>query len=325
MDDHGFMLYGDSVWYRTGTMADIPTRNKVAAFDLENTLIWSDAGLPYTRTTYDWVPTTNYDKLTKELGSLIRDGWTIALFSNRLEDNPRHTARTLERISNFVDIIKIEQPQFNPFIYLAIRDDRNRKPQIGMWNLFYSHTGIIPSPASFYCGDAIGPTDPNPLYQWSSHDTDFAEAIGLAVYTPDEILGVFEPTIDISAYNILFIMAADESQYRDFIAELTEDYEVGRLDNLRAITNRNKKAVIVGERLATTAGRARLRNFLSRNQLETAAFLLFTRPVKPFAANWHRIANVVTGYANALDIHMRQHEYQRLVVGDVTVPLIRMN
>lgn len=322
---HGdFILHGDSVWYRTGTMVDIPTRNKVAAFDLENTLIWSEAGLPYTRTAYDWVPTTNYSKLCDAIGSLIQDGWTIVIFANQLENNPRHTGTALERINNFIEVVKIEQPQFNPFVYVAIRDDRNRKPRIGMWNLFYSHTGIIPSPASFYCGDAIGPKDPNPLYQWSTHDTDFAKAIGLAIYTPDEILGVFEPTIDISAYNILFIMAADESQYRDFIAELSEDYEVGRLPNLRAIINRNKKAVIIGE-FASTTGRNRLRDYLSVNQLETAAFLLFTRPVKPFAANWNRIVNVVKGYANALNIHIRQHDYQRITVGDLMVPLIRMN
>lgn len=324
MDNYGFTTYGDSVWYRTGTMADIPTRNKVAAFDLENTLIWSEAGLPYMRTAYDWVPTTNYSKLSDAIGSLIQDGWTIVIFADRLEGDPRRTTTILERINNFIEVIKIEQPQFNPFVYVAIRDDRNRKPRIGMWNLFYSHTGIIPSPASFYCGDAIGPTDPNPLYRWSTHDTEFAEAIGLAIYTPKEILGVFEPTIDISVYNILFIMGADESQYRDFIAGLSEDYEVGRLDTLRAITNRNKKVVIFGE-FASTAGRNRLRDYLSANQLGASAFLLFTRPIKPFVARWDRVANVATGYADALDTHIQQHEYQRVVVGDISVPLIRMN
>ena len=322
----GFTLHNNAVWYKPGTIAS----NKIAAFDLENTLIWSDSGLIYMRTAEDWVPTTNVDVLAKLLTQLITDRWTIVIFTNQQENDPLYTATSLARINNFLTRVNRLLPQgtsFAPFVYVAIRNDNNRKPNNGMWSLFMQQAQLTTiSPASFYCGDAIGPTETNPLYRWSNHDTEFARACNLTIYNPSEILGTYTPNINILIYRVLFIIAADESQYRDFVNSLPVQYKkVKTLTDVTPTIAAGFSPVVTGERFATTAGRARVRHFLEAALLNNSAFLLFTRPVKPFATNYNKVANVITGYANVLDVHLNADDSAPMNIGTQIVPIIRMN
>ena len=322
-----FTLYNDSVWYSRGST----NSNKIAAFDLENTFIWSDSGLIYMRTEDDWVPTTNIDKLVTVLMQLIRDLWTIVIFTNQKETNEEYTEKSKRRVNNFISILNQKYVlEFNPWIFIAIRDDDYRKPNPAMWNLFLTQVGKIPGAASFYCGDAIGKTEINPLYQWSDHDSEFAHNCNLTIYNPEEILGTFTP-IDIKEYDILLIMAADKSQYSYFTNELQKNnglgthYIIGKLGDISRVLQEGRKIIVVGERFANILGRKRVNQYIPKELQNKAAFLMFTRPVKPFAANWNKIAAVITGYANALDVHLKFDYVRTVKARDLTSRIIRIN
>ena len=320
LDIPRFNLIDNSVWRLRGYTAT----GGIAAFDLENTLLWSEAGLIYMRRDDDWVPTTNILKMARLMDSLMADNWTIVIFTNQEERNPEYTETSKRRIISLLDnVTQYMTHAFRPWVYMAIRNDNNRKPNNGMWQLFIIESRLTKLPQSFYCGDAIGNTATNPLYRWSDHDTQFAENCGLALYNPEEIVGTYTPP-SVLDYNILFVMAADPSQYQDFVNSLGPEYLSVRLQNINA-ANKTRKLVVVGERFATAAGRNRVRHFFTNAELASAAFLLFTRPIKPFATNWKEIANVITGYANALDEHIGVSDSTLITVGNTSVSLIRIN
>ena len=316
-----FKLHNNSVWWSEGNRAG----NNVAAFDLENTFIWSDSGLIYMRTEDDWVPTANADKIGDVLRQLIADAWTIVIFTNQQEINKEYTEISKRRITAFINKLKeTYNLNFDPWIFMAIRNDEYRKPNRRMWDIFTNLSGLRPSAASFYCGDAIGPADPNPLYRWSDHDSKFARNCDLAIYNPEEILGTYTPE-DITQYDILFIMAADVSQYAEFVAGLGQEYVIRKLENVQDTLKHGYKVIVTGERFANAAGRRRIAKYITREQQQRAVFLIFTRPIKPFVINWEKIANIIPGYANALDIHLKLDSNQLFPNGEIISPVIRIN
>lgn len=204
------------------------------------------------RTQDDWVPTVNNSKIIKFFNNLVRNDWTIVIFSNQLERNPRFTQDALIRLRNFIDAIKDDIPQFDPFVYIAIREDNYRKPDRGMWDLFLEDIKIAPNTASFYCGDAYGPDATNPLYRWADFDRGFAMNCNMDYYTPDEILGVYESSLIVNPiiHKVFLIMAAHSSQYDDYINEIIHDhpeYVVSDLQNTRENLENGNNVIIVGE------------------------------------------------------------------------------
>lgn len=138
---------------------------------------------------------------------------------------------------------------FDPYVYVAIRDDVNRKPNIGMWNVFIRDTNIVPSIASFYCGDASGAGDKNNLYQWADCDLTFATNIGLAFYTPDELLGEYTVHVDPRNARVILVMAAHESQYGSYIDELKNnnpEFIESNLENVGTWLEQNNSVIVTG-------------------------------------------------------------------------------
>lgn len=168
-----------SLLYKSGSIQS----SNVAAFDFDGTLARSDRGLDHIKELDDWVPLT--DDVPGMLRKLVNDGWTIVIFSNQLKAPWKDIGKIANRISTFFDYVGIR-----PTIYLSMVDDHNRKPAPGMWNTFLTDSKLKPSEATFYCGDADGVNNTNPLYRWSEADSGFAAAAGLAYYTPNEI---FQP------------------------------------------------------------------------------------------------------------------------------------
>lgn len=226
-----------------------------------------------------------------------------------MENNPAFTRSALDRMRNFINELQNQGGfLFEPYVYIAIRDDQNRKPNVGMWNMFIRDTNIVPSAASFYCGDASGNLSPNPLYQWADFDSTFARNIGLAFYTPDEILGEYEVPIRPENSRVLLVMAAHESQYREYIDDLKAnnvEFEESGLNGVEDILDRGNSVIVVGERFATRAGRRRAMHLIPRQHHRNTSVLMFTRPIKPFISDTeYRAADLaIRGYANALDVH----------------------
>lgn len=169
----------------------------IAAFDLDGTLSWSDRGKIFVDEPDQWLwfsPGT-----PAYLNQLHREGWEVVWFVNQnINNNADYLNTVLGRLQNMLDDL-----DFVPAIYVAITNDEYRKPETGMWDLFlddrrrwYPETGLVAvKPTSFYVGDAYGPNHENVWYQRSNSDRQFAENLGITMYTPDEILPELPPLV----------------------------------------------------------------------------------------------------------------------------------
>jgi len=298
-----WQLVNNSVYVSRG---DIHSTN-IAAFDFDQTLVWSDSGLEYMRTDNDWIPTSP-NRIISYFSELITDNWTIVIFINQLENNPEYTQLSLRRVYNFVKALQYYILEFSPSIYFSILDDLNRRPHPGMWDMFLSDNNIIPSDASFYCGDSEGLKSINPLYRRFNYDTEFAKQCKLSYYNPDEMLGTFLIPHFRSA-NVILIMSSHPSQYRSFIDIFkleNEGYTETPLPGVKLLRSANSKAIVIGERFATKPGRRRALSYIPSSDHSTTIILMFTRPVRPFITNLQAKNDdfSIRGYANALDIHL---------------------
>lgn len=322
MAESPWVSISGQVYVRTGTPAKDRNQADLAVFDLDNTLIRSDTGFVYMRSAEDWVPTVNYSRLITFFRSLITEGWTIVIFNNSKEIKAGQTQITRNRIDKFIELMQLQLPEFTPYVYISIRDDQYRKPNIGMWQLFLKATGITPRASSFHCGDAFGRASWNPLYQWGDEDLEFARAIGLAHYTPEEILGTYEPP-PIPNNCPLIIMAAHLCQVGTLVEDLLRTnprYIICKLKDARHQIEKGRLPIITEERLTTQADRDRLIPFFPSDP--SPLILMFTRPIRPYLPMvYARIDQSVRAYANALDYHPQMDGK----VTTVPYPIIRMN
>lgn len=318
-------VHNNDMMYRRGDIRS----NNVAAFDIDGTLIRSDSGLIFMRTVEDWVPTTNGSKLIDVIRNLVNDNWTIVLLANQFQRPQDNRQVVAARLALFVRAVNghLGAVEFNPSIYVALKHDHYYKPNTGMWDLFLGHSQLVPSSASFYCGDAIGNTAINPAYQWSDEDTQFAANCRLPLYSPEEILGTFETEFPIANLSLIFIMAADPSQYEYLINRFPSPpyVVVANLKEAARLLNIGHKVIVTGK-FASQRGRNEVIKHFPPNELRNAAFLLFTRPVKPFATNYQQIQNVITGYANALDHHNHMVDTSPITLAQgIQTHIVRMN
>lgn len=160
-------MANSSVHYRLGD--EWRPEVAVAAFDFDDTLVDRRRN-----------KTTLALKSRQTLARLRARGYNLAIFSNHSGVN---SDRKIGLIASFVDDLGISCD-----IFVATKHDQNRKPQIGMWELFRKLRQIpagseIPA-ASFYCGDAAGRAK-----DFSACDRWFAHNIGLQFSLPEEIHG----------------------------------------------------------------------------------------------------------------------------------------
>lgn len=203
-------------WYSVGTTVNKLLGNNnsehVAAFDFNGTLVWSDNGGHVLNGANDWIPTVNNQKIINFFENLVNNYWTIVILSNE-SLIPTFKERAISRLNYFITAIQRIVKNFKPYVYISTGRDIYRKPNRGMWDLFLEDFNKNPSEASFYCGDEYGPKSTNKLYTRNNNDTIFASNCGLAYYTPDEILGVFESEfiLDPKTDRVLLIMAGSQS------------------------------------------------------------------------------------------------------------------
>ncbi len=151
-------------------IGDVKTNN-IAAFDFDGTIVKAKYGKKYSTTAsgYDF----NMDP--EKINECNKLGWTVVIFSNRKNIGYEGL--------NFLTNLK-----FTPWIFTAMSDDKYRKPDIGMWNLFIyllSERGITNiSSDSFYMGDAAAGFTTDPKYIWSDSDYKFALNIGIQFILP---------------------------------------------------------------------------------------------------------------------------------------------
>lgn len=165
-------------------------KDKIAAFDMDGTLIVTLSGKIFPVDENDW-QIYNPEVITS-IKKLSDDGYKIVIFSNQagIGANKVNEKAFKIKIENIIKLIKTPIQ-----VFIATRRDIYRKPAPGMWNIFVSdyNGGLsVDMDKSFFCGDAAGRPirfNSNGKLIKKDHsccDRLFAMNIGLKFYTPEE-------------------------------------------------------------------------------------------------------------------------------------------
>lgn len=175
--------FRDSVafWhFRPGDSTD-----KIAAFDLDQTLVNTKSGYTFARSGRDW------KWLTPEMPDLVRQvaasGYTIVIFTNQGGVIPRTDAKSFKNLKERIEAVLLGLELDNVRVYAACQNKlsiKYRKPQIGMWKMLLKDLTTYPDAAvSYFVGDAAGRKKDH-----SDVDLGFAQGAGIHFYTPEEFI-----------------------------------------------------------------------------------------------------------------------------------------
>lgn len=219
----------------------IPLMRKIAAFDLDGTLINTKSGRTFPINVDDWKLFN--DNVIPVLKQLTEKNYSIVIITNQLgvsknKITVNELQQKIEAISKAIDIrdqrkgsqgtqatcgrdsLQGSSTHINLMAILATNDDKFRKPRIGAWEHIQSlmSSGVTLSSKSFYCGDAAGrPGDFN--------DTDYKFALNCNIkfITPDDL---FESNqFKFTFYNnpVTFINPIDEYSNPIELPEIKHD------------------------------------------------------------------------------------------------------
>ncbi|OKL58889.1 hypothetical protein UA08_05654 [Talaromyces atroroseus] len=165
-------------------------RRKVAAFDLDSTLIATASGNRFARDASDWKWWNT--KVPEKLKQLNAEGYQVIVLSNQKKISLQNELKGGRTESKSLTIFKqkaqavMRQLDIPLSIYAATQYDEYRKPRIGMWKEFLDDydldiDGRLDLKECFFVGDAAGrPGD------HSCVDRDFASNVSIKFHTPEE-------------------------------------------------------------------------------------------------------------------------------------------
>lgn len=167
------------------TPENCKAQEKIAAFDIDGTIIKTKSGARFPKDPTDWV--FNYSDLPKKLQKL-GESHKIAFFTNQ-----SGIGKDSGKIKGFKGKIEsiIQKIGIPVQVFVATGRSIYRKPAPGMWNVLLSkNPGVdVTIPDSFYVGDAAGRDKnwaPNMKKDHSNADRLFALNLGLKFFTPEE-------------------------------------------------------------------------------------------------------------------------------------------
>ncbi|MCJ1469682.1 hypothetical protein MMC07_008318 [Pseudocyphellaria aurata] len=197
-------------------------RRKIAAFDLDSTLIDTISGGIFAKDSTDWRWWHNC--VPNRLKQLHADGYVIVVLTNQgsisLKNDPKTLKSDQKRLADFkakVDSV-FGQLDFPITLLAATARDQYRKPRTRMWNEvvdeFDLDTNHGPDMTScFFVGDAGGrPAKSNARADHSCSDRNFATNVGIEFQTPEEyflheapgpFVRDFEPSVYLSTQSTL--------------------------------------------------------------------------------------------------------------------------
>jgi DNA 3'-phosphatase len=145
----------------------LPIMNKkIAAFDLDGTLIETKSGEVYEKDSEDWK--WKYYDIYSTFVHLIKKKYTIVIVTNQLGiSTGKVEASSMQKKIN--DICKTLGLPI--FVLMASKMDKFRKPLTGTMEYLVSKYPHIDTKESFYCGDNVNGTLP--------HDSEYAKACGM--------------------------------------------------------------------------------------------------------------------------------------------------
>lgn len=169
------------------TPEDIQGRRKIAAFDVDGTIIKTKSGARFPKDSDDWV--LNYGNIPSKLRTLYSDNFKIVFFTNQ-----SGVGKDSAKIKNFKMKMEnvIKKIALPIQVFVALGKSKYRKPITGMWEILklQKNNNIdIDLTESFYVGDAAGREKNWALKKPKDHsnaDRLFALNIGIKFYTPEE-------------------------------------------------------------------------------------------------------------------------------------------
>ncbi|KAI5291050.1 hypothetical protein KEM54_006524 [Ascosphaera aggregata] len=164
---------------------------RIAAFDLDSTLIKTKSGFLHPRHGNDWIWWSS--SVPSVLQGLHREGYLLAILTNQKAVSLRKQVIAGKADSKSVANLKqrltgvIKALDLPLVVYAATEDDKFRKPAIGMWNLLVGRDGYdierdLALGQCIFVGDAAGRKGDH-----SAADRDFAMNAGIPFRTPEEI------------------------------------------------------------------------------------------------------------------------------------------
>lgn len=175
---------------------NIKQTNKIAGFDLDNTIITTKSGRIHSKDVDDWQfinasekqQVTSHTTVCSTLKMYYDNDYKIVIISNQ---KGLVNEKLINRFKEKLD--KIAAALMIPFeIYVSIKDDIYRKPMPTFGLTVYTtlNNNIKSShPNSFYCGDAAGRVN-----DFADTDYKFALNIGAKFYLPEDIFNIRDIT-----------------------------------------------------------------------------------------------------------------------------------
>ena len=168
---------------------------RIAAFDLDGTLITTKSGNTFPKDIHDWKPLCPQVKSKlQKLSSQSR--YDILILSNQMgvSAGKVSVAELQGKLESVLAHFEVPAS-----IIFATKKDIYRKPAPGMWSHFndnWSGGVALDTMDSFYCGDAAGRPENKETGRkkdFSDSDLKFAHNISLTFYTPEEVFLGLEP------------------------------------------------------------------------------------------------------------------------------------
>lgn len=161
--------------------------NKIAAYDMDGTLIKTKSGKVFPTNIDDWK--LAYGTVVSTIKSKHSDGYKIVIFTNQagVTSGKTKMADIKKKIENIINTLGVPIMAF-----IATGDNCFRKPLTGMWQALCEHKNDdvpIDISQSYFVGDAAGRPENKMMKKKKDHssaDRFFAMNVGLDFFTPEE-------------------------------------------------------------------------------------------------------------------------------------------
>ena len=140
--------------------------NKIAAFDLDGTLIETRSGEIFARDSDDWK--WKYGDIYESFLNLVNKKYTIVIVTNQLGvGSGKVSAQSMQiKIENICETLGLPM-----IVLMSTKTDKFRKPRTGTMDYLVEQNPHIDLKQSFFCGDDVNGTLPN--------DSKYAKACGM--------------------------------------------------------------------------------------------------------------------------------------------------
>ena len=289
------------------TRQGVEGRSKIAAYDMDGTLITTRSGLVFPKDTDDWK--LLYPEVSGKLKMLHNSGHKIVVFTNQASiGSGRLNAKSFKnKLRNITQRIGVPMQ-----IFVATGCSIYRKPAIGMWRKLEENNDSVPIDKgdSFYVGDAAGRQKnwaPGKKKDHSSADRLLALNLGLRFHTPEEhffghqaapyILPAFNPrdlqsveictgtNVTSDAQEIILMVGCPASGKSHFAKKYLSHYEYVNRDGLgswqKCVSTMEKhliekNSVVVDNTNPDAASRQRYLEVAKKHKVPVRCFVMST-------------------------------------------------